>query len=119
MYRLGVEMKLRIKIFVVLPVFFLCIPAFSQTDVGRISGTITDSSGGRVPHAVVTCINQATKRQTKATADGTGFYLVPNLPVGIYNVEVEAPSFRKAEKTGFDLVDDGRLTADFTLTVGA
>ena len=37
----------------------------------------------------------------------------------LYAVAVELEGFRKAEKSGFALTGDGRITADFTLTVGA
>src|SRR5258706_8234396 len=107
-----------------LPSALLCavlaaISAFAQTTPGRISGTITDSSSASIARAAVTVINHATERKWKVATDAGGFYLVTNLPVGVYNVEVEAPGFRKAEKQGYDLVDDGRVTADFSLQVGS
>ena len=37
----------------------------------------------------------------------------------LHAVAAELPGFRKAEKTGFDLPADGRITADFALGVGA
>jgi hypothetical protein len=107
-----------------LPSALLCavaatISASAQTIPGRISGTITDSSSASIARAAITVTNQATERKWKVAADAGGFYLVTNLPVGVYNVEVEAPGFRKAAKQGYDLADDGRITADFTLQVGS
>jgi hypothetical protein len=99
--------------------FLGVLSAFAQTNPGRISGTVTDSSGARIAGAAVTVTNQATGLTSKAKTDNSGYYLVANLPVGTYNVEVEHAGFRKAEKTGYDLVDDGRITADFALQVGA
>jgi hypothetical protein len=91
----------------------------AQTIPGRISGTVTDSSGAAVAGAHITVTNEATALKWKAVTDNGGFYLVTNLPVGTYNVDVEASGFRKAEKQGYDLVDDGRITADFALQLGS
>src|SRR3977135_2160562 len=93
--------------------------ASAQTIPGRISGTITDSSGASVAGAHITITNEATGFKSRAVTDNGGFYLVTNLPVGTYNVDVEAAGFRKAEKQGYDLVDDGRITADFALQLGS
>jgi hypothetical protein len=95
------------------------LSALAQSNNGRISGTITDNSGAAVANASVTATNIDTHVARKALTDTAGFYVVPNLPVGQYDVAVEAPGFRKAQKTGSDLVDFGRLTVDFKLEVGA
>ena len=39
-------------------------------------------------------------------------------PVGTYKVTVQLEGFRKAEKSGFALTADGRITADFGMSVG-
>jgi hypothetical protein len=93
--------------------------ALAQNNNGRISGTVTDNSGAAVANAAVTVIDQGTRAAIKTTTDSNGFYLVPQLHVGTYDVAVEVPGFRKAEKTGNDLVDAGRLTVDFKMEIGA
>lgn len=93
--------------------------AAAQTIFGRISGTVTDSSGAAVPGATVRLVNEATQLTREAVTDPNGFYVATNLPVGIYRVTVEAQGFKKLSKTGSDLVADGRLTVDFTLDPGA
>ncbi|MCL4401377.1 MAG: Plug and carboxypeptidase regulatory-like domain-containing protein, partial [Acidobacteria bacterium] len=92
--------------------------AFSQNNNGRISGTVSDSSGAVIPGANVVVTNQATKLTWKAATSKGGFYVVTNLPVGTFDVEVDATGFRKAKQTGFELVDAGRVTANFKLEVG-
>ncbi|HEY3131001.1 MAG TPA: carboxypeptidase-like regulatory domain-containing protein [Acidobacteriota bacterium] len=95
----------------------LCsLPA--QTIMGRISGTVTDSSKAVIPGATVTVVNDATKLTRTAVTDDNGFYVVTNLPVGNYSVTAELPGFKKTSRTGFDLVADGRLTADLVLEPG-
>src|SRR5258705_11304978 len=111
-------MRLRTSFVALFPALFAVTAAFGQANLGRISGTVTDASGGAIGGAKVTIINTGTGLKRNFTTESSGFYLVPNLPVGIYNVDVESSGFRKAEKTGLDLPDDGRLTADFNLQIG-
>jgi hypothetical protein len=62
----------------------------------QISGTVIDSSGAVLPGATVKIINIATRIERNAKSDPHGFYVVTNLPVGDYNVTVEAMGFKKA-----------------------
>jgi len=93
----------------------LCAQNFN----GSISGTVADSTGAVIPGAVVVVTNTETGRTWKTAADSSGFYQVTNLPPGAYNVEAEASGFRKVLKTGYNMPDAGRITADFKLEVGA
>ena len=92
--------------------------AIAQTDTGRISGTVTDTSGAVVPGAAIAITNQGTHIESKATTNNSGYYVVVNLPVGEYSVTAEAKGFRKAEQTGIALDNAARITADFKLEVG-
>src|SRR5258706_1355433 len=94
-------------------------PALAQTNSGRIAGTVSDTSGAVIPGANVIITNEGTALKWKTTTNADGFYVLTNLPVGGYIVEIDGAGFRKAQKTGLDLVDAGRLTADFKLTVGS
>ncbi|PYR75417.1 MAG: TonB-dependent receptor [Acidobacteria bacterium] len=93
--------------------------AAAQTNTGQISGTIRDSSGGVLPGVTVTVTNVNTGIARTEVTGPDGTYTITSLPVGSYSVAAELPGFRKAEKTGFDLPADGRITADFALGVGA
>lgn len=104
----------RLSIFLLLTVS----ACFAQLSSGRISGTVSDSSGAVIPGAAIIIKNQATELTWKVTTDAKGYYVVTNLPVGTYNVEVEAAGFRKAAQAGYDLVDAGNIAADFKLDVG-
>lgn len=90
----------------------------SQTTFGRISGTVTDSTGAAVPNATVTVTDPATNLNRNGTTDESGFYTVTNLPVGKYNVSVEMQNFKRAIKLGIELNSDARLTVDFALDPG-
>ena len=90
----------------------------AQSSTGRISGTVTDSSGAVLPGVSVTVTQQGTGLTRTGATDAAGAYLFVSLPVGAYDVSAELPGFKKAVKTGYALVADGRVTADFRLDVG-
>jgi Carboxypeptidase regulatory-like domain len=92
--------------------------ALAQSSTGRISGTVGDSSGGVLPGATVTITQDKTGLTKSAVTDKGGAYLFVSLPVGAYTVGAEMPGFRKQVKSGFQLVADGRVTADFALPIG-
>lgn len=107
---------------VVCALLLLSLSLSAQSIVGRVSGTVADSSGAVVPGVAVTITDQATRLQRKATTNANGFYVVTNLPVGLYDIAVEHSGFQPVTKTGNNLVADGRLSVNFTLqvaTVGA
>ena len=80
---------MRVICTVLLLTIVACHTAFGQTVFGRISGTVTDSSGAVVPNATVTIHNNATNSERTTVTDGEGFYTVTNLPVGSYTISVE------------------------------
>jgi Carboxypeptidase regulatory-like domain len=100
----------------------VALAAFSvagQTIFGRISGTVSDSSGALVPSASVTVTNSATNLVRTATTDDNGFYTVTNLPVGSYSVTVERQGFKKANQTDNILAADTRVTVNIVLETGS
>lgn len=105
---------------VVAALVFLLPPSVlrAQTVAGQISGRVTDSSGGVLPGVTITLTNVNTGLVVERVTDDTGQYVATNLPVGPYNVEANLTGFRKIQRTGFQLGADGRISADFSLTVG-
>ena len=111
--------QIRLLILCSLLILVACQAAFGQTIFGRISGTVTDSSGAVIPNASVTVRNNATNLERTAVTDGEGFYTVTNLPVGSYTVSVEQTGFKKSVQTDIVLAADTRLTVNITLEPGA
>ena len=91
----------------------------AQTYQGRILGSVTDSSGAVVGGAKVTITNTATGISRTLTANGAGDYNAPNLEPGPYLVTAEAPSFKKAQRTGLQLEVAKDIRVDFKLEPGA
>ncbi|MGP8247301.1 MAG: carboxypeptidase regulatory-like domain-containing protein, partial [Bryobacteraceae bacterium] len=83
-----------------------------------IAGTAIDPNGGLIPNARVTATQTATGmvRTTVTSADGT--YVLPNLPVGPYTLEVAANGFSSHVETGIVLQVSNNLTINVKLEVG-
>jgi len=93
-------------------------PAVAQFDRTQISGVVKDESGGVIPGATVTVTNLDTRLPRTVVTDGSGFYILTNLPPGAYDIEVELPGFKKWTRTGVRLDAAAKLTLDATLATG-
>lgn len=67
--------------------------AAAQQFNAAISGTVVNMSEEVVPNASVLVESGELAVRRTATTDGEGFFVVPNLPVGVYRVTVEAEGF--------------------------
>ncbi len=105
--------------FVVLLCLMICAPAWSQTNVGQITGQVADSSGAPIAACAVTATNVQTGLKQIVNTDSSGSYVFPSLPTGAYNLRAENRGFRPAESTGVILDAASRRTVDFKLEVGS
>jgi hypothetical protein len=76
-------------------------PVWSQATVnsGNIQGTVTDAQGGVVANATVTISNKDTGSVITLTTNSSGTYSSGTLQPAVYNVRIEAPSFKVLETT--------------------
>ena len=86
---------------------------------GSIAGTISDPQTLAVPYARVTATNRATNLQQRVTTNADGLYSFPDLPVGIYDIEVLASGFRTYRQTGLVLDTNSTLRVDVALILGS
>jgi len=98
----------------------LLLPALAgaQTNVGQISGRVTDQSGGALPGVSLTATNEQTGLAQTVTSDGSGSYVFASLPAGPYKVKAELTGFKPFERVHLVLDAASRRTADFQLEVG-
>ena len=94
-------------------------PAAAQFDRGQISGTVKDAQGAVVPGATVTVTNTQTQITQTTVTDSSGFYTVPNLAPGRYDVTAELEGFKKAVRSGVQLDAASAQTIEFALATGA
>jgi carboxypeptidase family protein/TonB-dependent receptor-like protein len=85
---------------------------------GSISGTIKDSSGGVVPGVTVTATNVAVATQFSVTTDAQGFYSLPKLPVGRYDLLIQIEGFKPQKRTNVGVDADAALQVNAILEVG-
>src|SRR5882724_12009508 len=69
---------------------FVCL---AQVEQGAIAGVVVDPTGASMPNAKVTATNQATGTVAIAETTDDGYYKVPYLPAGKYNLAVEKDGF--------------------------
>src|SRR5437667_425659 len=96
---------------------FPAVLAFPQTNIGRISGTVTDSTGAAVPDCPVEAVDAKGLKLVTRTDTG-GDYLFPSLSAGTYEIRVEKQGFRSARETGVVLDAASQRTVSFRLEVG-
>jgi hypothetical protein len=94
-------------------------PLSAQTVTGSVSGTVTDASGAVVPSAQVTAHNVATGVDTQANTNASGVYNIRFLPLGQYEVTVEAPGFASAKLPAFALEVNQTVKFDAHLQTGS
>lgn len=84
---------------------------------GSISGTVKDPSGAVIPAAKISLINAAIHSEYTAFSNGEGFFSFPALPVGSYELTIEAAGFKNESKTGVNVDTDSTLTLDAVLAL--
>lgn len=89
-----------------------------QSSTASISGTVSDEKQSVIPGATVTVRNVDTGFSRAATADSEGRYKFVNLPIGAYEVTVEAAGFAKHLQTGITLVVNQDAVIDTSLKAG-
>jgi Carboxypeptidase regulatory-like domain len=72
----------------------LLMPVLAQQTTGNVRGVVKDPTGAVVPNAKVTILDQKTNTSQNTTGTNSGEYEFKNLPVGDYQVTVEASGFK-------------------------
>jgi len=103
----------------VLAVLLASISVSAQQITGNIRGTVTDPSGALVQAASVTARQIETGLKRTATTDRSGNYLLLELPVGHYQLEVTAGGFQKYLQDGIALNVNETATVPVRLVVGS
>jgi hypothetical protein len=92
--------------------------AQSQATTGVIEGTVTDSSGGRLPGALVKLVNTGTNFTRDLVTDADGRFRGLLLPLGTYRLTVSLPSFATYVQEGIELIVGQTANIPVVLQVG-
>ena len=93
--------------------------AWAQQITGSIRGTVTDPSGAVVQKAMVSAKQTETGFTRIATTGHDGEYVLLELPVGHYQLQVEAKTFQKYVQEGITLNVNETATVPVHLVVGS
>ncbi len=115
-------MRVRSGLVVVVGILVLLgssIPAFSQvtTAQAQLNGVVRDQSGGAMVKASITLRDVGTNRLYTALSNDVGYYILPNLLPGRYELTAEYSGFGKYTQTGIVLTVGQVATIDITLKV--
>src|SRR5882672_10683047 len=93
-----------------------CVRA--QSTNASLTGRVTDPSNAFVAAAKLAAIGTATNVRYETTSNASGEYSLANLPPGLYQIEVEKPSFKKLIKPDVILHVQDVLAINFEMAVG-
>src|SRR5580704_2356289 len=101
-------------------VFCSLLPATARAQVAgaTLSGTVTDQSAAVIPQATISAKNVDTGITRTSVTSAAGFYSIPNLLPGSYEVRTSAQGFSSQVKAGITLTVGEQQVLDFTLQVG-
>jgi hypothetical protein len=92
---------------------------FAQQTLGGITGEVTDTSGGVIPNASVTVVNEQTSLTRTTQTNDTGVYTFVNLPIGISTLTYKAAGYEVQKTPHITVQADRTATVNAGLKVGA
>lgn len=111
----------RVRVAITLAVAALTVPilVFGQSAVlGTIGGVITDPSGAVIPGVTVNITNIGNHQTLTTTTNASGFYTIPNLQSGNYDVIAEKTGFQRCENKSVHLDPAGNVQLRCQMKVG-
>ena len=98
--------------------FVFCAVLNAQDFRATITGQVTDASVRSIANATVKTVNVATGEGSETKTNSEGFYTLPYLNPGTYNVEVSASGFNTLKREGIILRVADKQNLTVTLQVG-
>ena len=93
--------------------------ASGQVLYGSVVGTLSDATGAVVPGATVVVTNQDTGLTRQVVTDQNGYYSIPNLLEGVYDLAVTSGGFKPYTQKGVTISINRVTRVDAALDVGA
>jgi hypothetical protein len=100
-------------------VLFASLNAAGQQITGNIRGTVIDPSGAIVQAATVTAKQIETGLTREAVTDRQGEYILVELPIGHYQLEIQAKGFQRYLQQGISLDVNETATVGIHLKLGS
>ena len=114
------KQKMSSILFAIAMALCLCGSMIGQEVTGSIIGTVKDSTGAAIPGATVTVTipSQSNVVIRTVTAGDDGNFSIPNVPINVYTVSVEAANFKRAVTTDVKVDVGQRRNVDVVLEAG-
>ncbi len=100
-------------------VLIACSAVSAQTSTSQINGRIKDATGAAVPGASIKATQTATGAVRTVVSAADGGYVLANLAIGPYTLEVTKEGFNTFVQSGIVLQVDSNPTLDVSLKVGS
>jgi hypothetical protein len=91
----------------------------AQQTLGGIGGDVSDSSGGVIPNATVTVVDEQTSLTRTVKTNASGEYSFVNLPIGVYKLTYTANGFDTQETPHITVQASRTATLNAQLKVSA
>src|SRR2546427_5519861 len=91
--------------------------AYPQSDA-EIGGAVRDSTGGVIPGVAITVTKLDTRAARSTVSNDSGFFVMPLLPPGEYQIRLTKEGFKPLTQTGIVLQVNEQARMSFTLEVG-
>ena len=96
----------------------ISITSFAQSDNTQISGFVKDQAGGVISGAKVTVKSDTRAFERSATTNAEGYFVITQLPPGLYTVKVEASGFKQYQENSRKLDPNLPASIDVSLQPG-
>ena len=93
------------------------VPAAAQLDRASLTGTVTDATGAVIVGAKVGVTHEGSGLEREGEVGTAGAYMIPQLPIGIYTVKIEAAGFRSVQFDKVQLLVGQTRTLDAKLEI--
>jgi len=90
----------------------------AQQTLGGLTGEVTDASGGVIPNATVTILDEQTALTRTMTTNASGTYSFVNLPIGTYTLTFTANGYEIQRTPHITVQADRTATVNASLKVG-
>jgi hypothetical protein len=114
----GIQRMNFAKILVCFAAFLFAPITYAQQITGSIRGTVTDSSGAIVEGATVSAKQSETSLTRATITDRAGAYVLLDLPVGHYQLQIERSGFQTYLQQGITLNVNEAAAISVSLKVG-
>jgi len=92
---------------------------YGQRTSATISGTVSDQSGAVVPNAEISVVQSSTGTVYKGQSHNDGFYVIPNLAPGQYQLRCELTGFQPYVNVGLTIQVGQAMTMNIVLKLGS